>query len=311
MSKIQENYCGICGNSSLRQLFSKSSASGEKQYLICRCVACGTVQTLPRPSLQELEKCYGENYFQKRTERGYDNYYSDALKRQIQRVYRLNLKDIGFFSYEQKLFEQSQKSGDLAPLSLDVGCAAGYFVEYLKERGWRARGIEISKHAASYGLEKLKLDILVDDFLATGKLKKNSFDLITFWASLEHMSDPGAVLRRSWELLKPGGQMFLSTCRYGILARARGKKWRYMNVPEHLFFFSLQGLKNFASKCGFCTVKTISYGSGLTARKGSSFLYKISKRIADPFVKFLNQGDMMAFCMQKGYEEKIPHTLSR
>lgn len=310
MPKFSNSSCGVCGNSGLKQLFSKYSADGEKQYFVCRCSACGTVQTLPRPSMLELEKCYGENYFQKRTERGYDNYYSNEMKQQIQGVYRLNLKDLGFFPYEQKIFERSQKSGDLPPLSLDVGCAAGYFVEYLKERGWRARGVEISKHAASHGLEKLKLDILIDDFLTTGKLEKNSFDLITFWASLEHMSDPGAVLRRSWELLKPGGQMFLSTCRYGILAKARGKKWRYMNVPEHLFFFSLKGLKNFAAECGFRTVKSISYGSGLTARKGGSSLYRVSKRLADPFVKFLNQGDMMALNLQKGYEENFPHTPS-
>ena len=45
--------------------------------------------------------------------------------------------------------------------------------------------------------------------------------------------------------------MILSTCRYGILARITGINWRYMNVPEHLYYYSLDALIRECEKIGF------------------------------------------------------------
>ena len=93
--------------------------------------------------------------------------------------------------------------------------------------------------------------------------------------------------------------MLLSTCRYGWLARMRGAHWRYMNVPEHLYFFSLAGLKDLAREVGLQTVCSVTYGSGMTTRPGAGPLYRIAKRLADPLVKLTNQGDMMALHLIK------------
>jgi 2-polyprenyl-3-methyl-5-hydroxy-6-metoxy-1,4-benzoquinol methylase len=292
--------CNVCGSLEFKTLFDKESSLREV-FQVVRC-KCGLVQVNPQPDLEAVRPYYESHYFKKRTDRGYDNYFSDALRDEIRRVYQLNLEDLAFPEYEAKLKAEAQSTDSLSarlkPRALDAGCAAGYFVEYLKERGWNSEGIEISEAAASAG-RKRGLRITVGDFLTSSEMIPESYDLITFWASLEHMHDPARVLLRSKELLKPGGRMILSTCRYGLLARMRGKEWRYMNVPEHLYFFSLGGLKRFAAALGFRVVKTVTYGSGMTTRKDASPFYNRAKKILDPLVKWTGQGDMMAFHLEK------------
>jgi 2-polyprenyl-3-methyl-5-hydroxy-6-metoxy-1,4-benzoquinol methylase len=256
------------------------------------------VQVNPQPDLEAIKPYYTNDYFQKRTDRGYDNYFSEELKNQLFLVYEMNLNDAGFFAVEKEIFKSVNIKTEI-PSFLDVGCAAGYFVEYMKNRGWDASGIEISKDAADFGIKKLKLNIIVDDFFSSKNLKGKSFDFITLWASIEHMHSPMKVMRRLNELLKPGGRLIISTCRYGFLARYRGLNWRYMNVPEHLYFYSMKNMKRLAKETGFQSLKSFSYGSGLTAKKNAGLVYRIAKIIMDPLVKILNQGDMMVFHMKK------------
>jgi SAM-dependent methyltransferase len=291
--------CDLCGSERFEPLFRKGSARGEI-FLIQRCSRCGLVQVNPQPDLDAVKPYYDASYFTRRTDRGYDNYFSDRIRNQIRRVYEMNLRDLGFFELETTLLNRSIDSGESAnPVALDAGCAAGYFVEYLRERGWEASGIEISEDAARFGIETLRLPILIGDFFSETRLHPESFDLITLWASLEHMHSPSRVFERIHQLLKPGGRLILSTCRYGFLARLRGIEWRYMNVPEHLYFFSTANLSALAERSGFEIVSRISYGSGLTAKKGASPLYRGAKFVADPLVKLLNQGDMMAAHLRK------------
>ncbi|HNC00467.1 MAG TPA: class I SAM-dependent methyltransferase, partial [Leptospiraceae bacterium] len=84
------------------------------------------------------------------------------------------------------------------------------------------------------------------------------------------------------------------TCSYGILARLTGIRWRYLNVPEHLYYYSLKGLISECEKIGFKKISHITYGSGLTAKKDASIFYKVAKKFLDRFVKWTDQGDMMA-----------------
>ncbi len=88
--------------------------------------------------------------------------------------------------------------------------------------------------------------------------------------------------------------MILSTCRYGFLAKRNGIKWRYMNVPEHLYYYTLHGLIKQCEDIGFKYVKHITYGSGMTSRKDAGKIFEIKKKIMDKAVKWFDQGDMMA-----------------
>jgi len=248
----------------------------------------------PQPDTSTLQSYYDKEYFLQRTERGYDNYFSNTVKEEVERIFRLNLKDISFYCWEKDYLRNNKNLN-----SLDIGCAAGYFVAYMKERGYDAHGVEISEDIAKYGREKLKLNIKITDFLNLEFDTK--FDLITSWASLEHMPDPVSFFRRINSILKPGGLLIISTCCYGNLARLYGLNWRYLNVPEHLFFFSKKSLINLGEKFGLKVWKKISYGSGFTTKPQAGFFYKFTKICADKLVKIMSEGDMIVISFTKKF----------
>ena len=282
--------CNSCGEKNFKQLFQKKSSKDEI-FQIVKCQTCGFVQVNPQPSMEEVAKYYSEDYFTKRTDRGYDNYYSDKIRSEIERVFRLNLEDLGFFEWE-KILSKTKRT-------IDIGCAAGYFVNYMKSQGWKAEGIEIAEGPVRFATEVLHLPITKADFLNWDIERKEKFELITLWASIEHLHKPKETLEKIYSHLEPGGRMILSTCRYGILAWITGINWRYMNVPEHLYYYSLKGIIHECEKIGFKKISFITYGSGMTARKNSSFLYRTAKKFMDWFVKWTNQGDMMAIQFEK------------
>ncbi|MFA4793136.1 class I SAM-dependent methyltransferase [Leptospira kirschneri] len=280
--------CNTCGSSEFKPLFSKSNHKNEFFHIV-QCIRCSLVQVSPQPSPIEAASYYSEEYFLKRSDRGYDNYFSEGIRDEISRVFGLNLKDLGFQTWEKSLPSTKR--------CLDVGCAAGYFVDYMQSRGWDSYGIDIAQAPVKFAQDKLKLKVEQVDFLEWKPT--DPFDLITLWASIEHLHKPKETLEKIYTHLKPGGRVILSTCRWGILAKLQGPSWRYLNVPEHLYYYSLPGIVKLCRSLGFEKKKHVTYGSGLTAKKNSSLLYKTLKYLADPTVKFLDQGDMMALCFAK------------
>ena len=285
--------CNTCKSDTFKEILKKKSSKDE-EFTVVYCKNCGLVQVNPQPSFEEVLKYYSNEYFTRRSDRGYDNYYSEKIKNEIERVFLLNLKDLDFFDWESSL--EGEKS------TIDIGCAAGYFVNFLKGRGWNASGIEIAEGPSRFGIETLGLNIIQDDFLNWDKGFEKKFHLITLWASIEHLHKPRETLEKIYSHLLPGGRMILSTCRYGLQAKLKGHSWRYLNVPEHLYYYSLAGIQKLCKDIGFSKVKHITYGSGMTNKKDAGVLFKISKSFLDKAVKWTDQGDMMALHFLKSKE---------
>ncbi|TGM54682.1 class I SAM-dependent methyltransferase [Leptospira biflexa] len=289
--------CNTCGHRSFSPLYVKKSPL-EETFSIVSCQTCGLVQVNPQPSFSEVKKYYDDSYFTKRTERGYDNYYSSDLRKEISRVFQLNLSDLDFFTWEETRKKQSSLPGKKLS-SLDIGCAAGYFVSYMAERGYEAKGIEIADGPVQFARESLGLNIFQENFLEWDLDIQNQFDVITLWATIEHLHKPKETLEKIKKHLLPGGILILSTCRYGLLAKWNGLNWRYLNVPEHLYYYSFSGLKQLLVSLGYHSPKAFTYGSGLTGRAGASFFYRLRKAFLDRFVKWFQMGDMMVFSVLK------------
>lgn len=288
---MKEIPCNHCNAREFTFLYEKMS-SKEELFTIVKCKNCGLVQVNPQPTLQEVNKYYSNEYFTRRTDRGYDNYYSDKMKAEISRVFSLNLEDLRFFEWEQSLHFENKSC-------LDIGCAAGYFVDFMRSRGWQAKGIDIADKPLEFARQQLSLDVIQADFLQWDKDIEQTFDLITLWASIEHLHQPRETLEKIYRHLKPEGRLIVSTCRYGVLAALNGKNWRFMNVPEHLYYYTLELLTEQMASIGFQPIHHITYGSGMTAQKSAGWLYQQWKSLADNLVKWTDQGDMMALILQK------------
>jgi hypothetical protein len=72
------------------------------------------------------------------------------------------------------------------------------------------------------------------------------------WDTVEHLAHPEAYVERVYDLLPPGGWLFLSTGDVGSwLARWRGQHWRLIHPPTHLQYFSRSTMARFRERHGF------------------------------------------------------------
>ena len=279
--------CALCGQDIKLKYVKKR---GSTSYSIFDCELCRLWQLFPIPSQQELDALYANEYFKKRTDRGYDDYLSHHVGNRIFNTLKKNLNKLNFYTWEKKI-NSSEFDFKSTKTSLDIGCAAGYFVEYMKERGWESDGIDIAPEMVVVAKKK-GLHVQEGNFLDT-PYPKESYDLITLWASLEHLSAPHAFIKKIYDLLKPGGHVYISTCHLGFWARIRKQNWRFLNVPEHIWFFSRRSLHKYFSAHFFRLNQAFTYGSGFTTQKKTSFFYHLLKKIADFTAKYCFLGDMI------------------
>lgn len=107
-----------------------------------------------------------------------------------------------------------------APLAgrsvVDVGCGGGILAEALARRGARVTGIDMAEASLSVArLHLLESDLQVDYRCTTAEQlaqeSPGTFDLVTCMELLEHVPDPGSLVRACARLARPGGQVFFST----------------------------------------------------------------------------------------------------
>ncbi len=280
---MEEVACLICGGEDGSLRFEKASPDGSA-YRLVRCRRCGLEFISPRPCRDEIGTYYREAYFAGRTDRGYDDYFAGGTRREIERVMELNLRDLGFRAFERSLPREKRV--------LDIGCAAGYFLMYLHERGWDATGVDISPECVAFA-RGAGLAVYEDDYLEITFARP--FNLITFWASIEHMHHPDRFLEKARDELADGGRLYISTCRSGgaNFMRLFGSRWRYYNFPEHLYFFSRGSMRKLLEMKGFRVTGYATYGSGFGA-PGTPL-----RRAADLLAKRCRLGDMMLIAAGK------------
>jgi len=120
---------------------------------------------------------------------------------------------------------------------LDVGCATGSFVAAAGAAGFEAHGIDIAAASTRHGREQRGLD------LDTGNLYERaypaaSFDVVTLWATLEHLVDPNRFVAEAHRLLRAGGMLAISVPNHGgISQRLLGRRNRYLGI-DHVNCFT-------------------------------------------------------------------------
>ena len=99
---------------------------------------------------------------------------------------------------------------------LDVGCGAGLLSEALAREGAQVTALDLApelvKVARLHGLESgVKVDYRLQSVESLAEEMPGQFDAITCMEMLEHVPDPGSIIRACATLLRPGGRLFLST----------------------------------------------------------------------------------------------------
>ena len=62
---------------------------------------------------------------------------------------------------------------------LDIGCATGMLLNYVKNAGWHTKGVELCKQSVEYARKKFKLDVF-NGTIEEANFPANYFDVIHF-----------------------------------------------------------------------------------------------------------------------------------
>jgi len=100
---------------------------------------------------------------------------------------------------------------------LDVGCGGGILSDSMARRGATVLGIDLASKALRvaqlHALETQTPDVSYREISVESLAAEQpgSFDGVTCMEMLEHVPDPGSVVRACAALVKPGGWVFFST----------------------------------------------------------------------------------------------------
>ena len=119
---------------------------------------------------------------------------------------------------------------------LDVGCNTGYGTVRFVPVARRVVGVDVSPGAIDAA--RLRATDGRPEFVLTSgaalPFPDHSFDLVTSFQVLEHVSDPVAYLRELARVMRPGGELFLATPNAAIRLDPGMTPWNRFHVHEYL-----------------------------------------------------------------------------
>ena len=225
--------CYVCGESAGKTLVD------DPPFKVLLCSGCGLGYTSPRLDGSRIHEIYDQTYWSSDSAKdfGYTSYEADVEG--YLKTFRLKARAIGRFLPE---------GGRI----LEVGCAAGYFLAVMRERGYDVHGVEVSAAILEKARERFGLENLHAGRLEDQDLPHRSFDAVAMWDVVEHLSDPVEVLGQCRELLKDGGVFVLQTQDVTSLARkVLGAKWHHFKQLEHIYHFSPDTIRTLMDRAGY------------------------------------------------------------
>lgn len=234
--------CPVCGSETFDPFLSGKDyfLTGES-FEIVKCRTCGFRFTNPRPEPGELGKYYQSSEYIS---------HSDSRQGLFATVYQQVRKYTLRQKYE--LISGFQPKGEI----LDIGCATGQFLNYMAERGWKATGIEPDEKTRNRAISEFGLQVFPEEHLTS--ISKPSFNVITMWHVLEHVSDLNGRMKQIKDLLLPGGTLVIAVpnCKAKDAETYR-EFWAAYDLPRHLYHFAESDIKLLMENYGFKIVKTL------------------------------------------------------
>jgi 2-polyprenyl-3-methyl-5-hydroxy-6-metoxy-1,4-benzoquinol methylase len=193
---------------------------------------------------------------------------------------------------------------------LDIGCASGYFLELMREKGWEVEAIELDMNM----LEKVKAKNIKVSGRPFEEFKSDKkYKLITMFDVLEHVPDLKTTFNKFYELLDEDGIVVLITPDFGSTQRkVFGKKWFQYKPQEHIQYFSSATLARAIAPSGLKLVHSSASGqyadTGFLLDRLNKYDFKFLKTLATGFAKlfglknkywYLDTGSLFAIIKKK------------
>jgi len=224
------------------------------KFRLVVCDECSLVYQHPRPDPVELMIYYPEDF---------ESYIKITPKRYSK--FQQSLIDYGLRQRALPILQKYEQGR-----VLDIGCATGYFLNYLQRHiSLNLFGVELNPVAAQFAKEHFQLDVHIGD-LHSAQFPDNYFEAVTMWDVIEHLPDPLYTLKEIRRILAPKGLLLFKTPIIDSLdALIFGRYWAGLDMPRHFYIFSRATLKRLLVESGFRLVE-------FTASSGSFFTFLLS-----------------------------------
>jgi 2-polyprenyl-3-methyl-5-hydroxy-6-metoxy-1,4-benzoquinol methylase len=134
---------------------------------------------------------------------------------------------------------------------LDFGCGAGDFIKKMRGCGWKVEGLDLSPRMVNALRQKGEFRAHLGT-LPHPDISAGSFDAITMWHSLEHVTYPQQVLRAAAEALRPRGVLGLTVPNFDSWSlRQFQRDWFGLALPRHFTHFTPETLSRMVEAAGF------------------------------------------------------------
>ncbi len=213
-----------------------------------------------------------------------DDLYPESYYGELSKDSFLNKWLIGMYQTERRRKLRIHNKSKIK--ILDIGCGDGTFLEQLPEY-FEKFGYEPSQTGRNEVLAKKNIRLYPALDLTH---EMGTFDIITFWQSLEHIAEPKALLQSAHCLLKDGGTLFISVPNIDSWqAKIFRGKWFHLDPLRHFLHYTPKTLAHLLRQNHFLPVSfdTVSWEYGLFGWWQSLYnffgfefnmLYKILKR---------------------------------
>ncbi len=224
--EMEEVDCPICKESRGEPLHPEGS------FQMVRCPSCEFIFLNPRPTVESLHYFYQKYLPQEESS-------IESWERMMKPV----------FHQAANLLKHYRRDGRL----LDVGTGFGFFLAEMESRGWDVVGVEISQKAMDYARDVLGLTVYHGP-LEKVSFPENSFDAVTGFYVIEHLSHPMGFLKECYRILRPEGLLLLRyphTTPIKNLLQLFGLQNRLYDLPAHLSDFSPRMIQQCLERVGF------------------------------------------------------------
>jgi len=234
--------CPLCDSTEFKHRIScKDFTVSHNAFNIVECKHCSFLFTNPRPTNDKLPDFYKSIKYIS---------HSDTKKGFVSQVYHLVRKYT--LNQKLKLLKANVAVGNL----LDYGCGTGMFLNQANAKGWNSFGTEPDDAARDLANKNKK-------FAFGNKQELNAFDpLITFnaitlWHVLEHVTDLPETLNFFKQKLEQNGVLIIAVPNYNSYdAKHYNAHWAAYDLPRHLYHFESKTICQLMAKYGFVMHKT-------------------------------------------------------
>lgn len=240
--------CPLCGAAHFHTFaegYDYELQTSRNRWRFVQCDACEHVWLNPRPAISTLGVIYPTTYYA----------YNYATKINPVAVRAKEMLDVAKMKAILAHLRRAPRS------FLDVGCGDGRFLKVMAKKGVPLAqnfGLELDETVLE-PLKKAGYQVACERVEDSALVPNGSLDLVTMFHVIEHVDDPGPVIRKLAAWMAPGGVLAIETPNLDALDQRlfHDSYWGGYHIPRHWNLYTASTLARQLKDAGLEPVATL------------------------------------------------------